>query len=203
MGSVYEAEQVGAGQRVAVKVIGGAPGSAGEAEKRSPDLVNRFQREAKAASAIDTEHIARVLDAGTDAKTNAPYLVMEYLDGEDLQHLIDRNGPLPPRVALKIVAQACVALDKAHTARVVHRDIKPANLFLARKAGGEVIVKLLDFGIAKIKGDPVRGLKTSDLTNSGSILGSPLFMSPEQVQDMKTLDYRTDLWSLGVVLYCA
>src|SRR5262245_21727815 len=100
MGSVYEAEQIDVRRRVAVKVIGTGSASAGDADKRSPDLVSRFQREAKAASAIDTEHIARVLDVGTDSKTNAPYLVMEYLDGEDLQHLIDRAGPLPPRISL-------------------------------------------------------------------------------------------------------
>src|SRR5262245_13363554 len=130
MGSVYEAEQISTGQRVAVKVI------RGEFASRGGDHVSRFQREAKAASVIDTDHIARVLDGGTDPKTSEPYLVMEYLEGEDLQHLIDRTGPLSPRVALKIVAQACIGLDKAHAARVVHRDIKPANIFLARAAGG-------------------------------------------------------------------
>src|SRR5262249_55425369 len=146
------------GRRVAVKVI------TGDLSKKNSVAVSRFQREAKLAGSIDTSHIAQVLDAGTDAATGTPYLVMEYLEGEDLQHLLKRIGPLPPDVALRIVAQACVGLAKAHEARVIHRDIKPANLFLVHKEEGEILVKIVDFGIAKFKAD--EGAETTGLTRS-------------------------------------
>ncbi|WP_437605189.1 serine/threonine-protein kinase [Sorangium sp. So ce834] len=197
MGAVYEADDVALQRRVAVKVL-------------SPELAHgrsalgRFEREARAASAIRTEHIVRVLDADVDQATGSPFLVMELLRGEDLAHLLDRLGPLPPRLALRIVAQACVGLERAHEAGVVHRDIKPANLFLARREGGDgLVVKLLDFGVAKIR--PAHDLRrdTTGLTWSGHVLGTPRYMSPEQARGIKDIDHRTDLWSLGVVLYRA
>jgi eukaryotic-like serine/threonine-protein kinase len=197
MGSVYEAKHTGTGRRVAVKII------TGDLLLKDALAVSRFQREAKAAGSIDTQHIAQVLDAGTDGATGAPYLVMEYLKGEDLQQLLKRVGPLPPEIALRIVAQACIGLGKAHEARVIHRDIKPANLFLALQEEGEILVKILDFGIAKIKPDEARGAETTGLTRTGGLLGSPFYMSPEQVRGSKEIDYRTDLWSLGIVLYHA
>ncbi|MFT3772703.1 MAG: serine/threonine-protein kinase [Minicystis sp.] len=196
MGSVYEAEHTGTGRRVAVKVI-----SSGDVS-RDQKLVTRFQREAKAAGAIDTQHITQVLDTGVD-ENGSPYLVMELLHGEDLQHAIKRLGPLSPDVALRVVAQTCLGLSKAHEAHVVHRDIKPANLFLARRDAGEMIVKLLDFGIAKVKMDHANDAESAALTKTGSMLGSPLYMSPEQAKGLKTIDHRADLWSLGVVLYQA
>ncbi|WP_437304359.1 serine/threonine-protein kinase [Sorangium sp. So ce388] len=197
MGAVYEAVDVELQRRVAVKVIG-----LELAHHRS--ALGRFEREAKAASAVRTEHIVRVLDAGVDRETGSPFLVMELLRGEDLEELLDRLGPLPPRLALRIVAQACVGLQKAHAAGVLHRDIKPANLFLARREeGGGIVVKLLDFGVAKIRPvhDPRRD--TTGLTRSGHVLGTPRYMSPEQARGIKDVDHRTDLWSLGVVLYRA
>ena len=196
MGSVYEAERVDGEGRVAMKVIHGDLAPSG-------DRLRRFHREARAASAIDAEHIAQVLDHGTDAATRAPYIVHELLEGRDLQQLLDRYRILHPDTALRIVAQACSGLQKAHEAGVLHRDVKPANLFLARQPGGAVVVKLVDFGIAKIKRDPGKGNASTGLTRAGGILGSPFYMSPEQARGLKSTDFRTDVWSLGVVLYRA
>jgi serine/threonine-protein kinase len=197
MGAVYEAEPVqGEQPHVAIKLL--HP----EVLDRDPGGVRRarFYREARAASAIDAEHIVRVLDAGTDAAMDAPYLVMELLEGEDLDQVLARVGALSPDTALRIAAQVCLALDKAHGARVIHRDIKPANLFLARSPAG-IVVKILDFGIAKIKRGPDD--TTSGLTRPGTLIGSPRYMSPEQARSSRNIDFRTDLWSLGMVLYHA
>jgi eukaryotic-like serine/threonine-protein kinase len=194
MGAVYEARNRATGRKVAVKMI------AGEAALRGTDTLARFQREAMATAAIESQHIAHALDAGVDRATGGPYLVMDLLSGEDLASALARVGPLPTEVALRTVAQACLGLQKAHEAGVVHRDIKPANLFLARREGSEIVVKLLDFGIAKVTLDKL-GASAGAMTTSGAILGSPVYMSPEQVVGKKTIDHRTDLWSLGVVLY--
>ncbi len=197
MGSVYEAEHTGTRERVAVKLIRTEKlGSGSEAE-------SRFRREALAASAIDSPHIVRILDSGADEATGDHYLVMEYLVGEDLRALVDRVGPLPAGVALRIAGQALVGLHAAHQAGIVHRDIKPANLFLARRGGGEIQVTVLDFGIAKIHAGRATIAHTTGLTTTGGFLGSPLYMSPEQVQNSKDVDHRTDLWSLGTALYAA
>ena len=198
MGAVYAAEHTSTGRRVAVKVI-----SSGDLT-RNEMLIGRFQREARAAGSIDTQHITQVLDAGVDRETNLPFLVMEYLSGEDFSVLLKRLGPIAPDLALRIVAQTCLGLQKAHEAGVVHRDIKPANLFLAKRDAGEVIVKLLDFGIAKVTMDQAQDAETAALTRTGSMLGSPLYMSPEQARgNNKDIDHRADIWSLGVVLYQA
>src|SRR5262249_15278309 len=145
MGSVYEAVHTATARRVAVKVI-----TASDLKENDPRLA-RFEREARAAGALVSDHIAAVLDAGEDPETHPPFMVMEYLEGEDLQQLLKRNGPLRPLVALRIAAQACLGLQKAHEAGVIHRDIKPANLFLTRREGDAVLVKLVDFGIAKMR----------------------------------------------------
>jgi eukaryotic-like serine/threonine-protein kinase len=197
MGSVYEAIDAQTGARVAVKVITAEAAA-------SETLMSRFAREAEAAAAIDTPHIVRVYGAGRDEERRLPFLVMEYLEGEDLHQLIKRLGPLPPDLALRIAAQACVGLQRAHDKRIVHRDIKPANFFLAQTEGGQRVVKLLDFGVAKIKADPTMNTaETAGLTRTGSMLGSPLYMSPEQARGHRDLDQRTDIWSFGVVLYQA
>ncbi len=195
MGAVYEAHHTGTGRRVAVKVI-----STGDLTKDAA-LVSRFQREAKAAGAVDTQHICQVIDTGTDSGTGWPYMVMEYMVGEDVQQLLRRVGPLASDIALRIVAQSCVGLQKAHDAGVVHRDIKPANLFLAKNDSSAVVVKLLDFGIAKVKMEHASEVGDAGLTRTGTMLGSPLYMSPEQARGVKTIDHRADIWSLGVVLY--
>ena len=206
MGAVYEALSQ-SHERVAVKVI-----QTGDIA-RDKALVGRFHREAKAATGIDTDHIVRVLATGTDETNDQPFMVMEFLTGEDLHHLFHRVGPLTPDLALRVIGQVCIGLAKAHEARVVHRDIKPANIYLAERElppdvpGGPPkrtrIVKLLDFGIAKIKMEKANATDTTGLTRTGSMLGSPLYMSPEQARGAKTIDHRADLWSLGIVFYQA
>ena len=195
MGAVYEAHHVGTRRRVAIKVI-----STGDLSK-DEQLVGRFQNEAKAAGAVDTQHICQVLDTGTDPETNWPFMVMEFMSGEDVQQLLRRVGPIHQDLALRIAAQACIGLSKAHGARVVHRDMKPANLYLARTDAGKVLVKLLDFGIAKVKMEHASEMGDAGLTRTGTMLGSPLYMSPEQARGVKTIDHRADIWSLGIVLY--
>lgn len=196
MGAVYQAEHTGTGRRVALKVI------MGELASRQ-DIIERFWREAKAAGRIETEHITQVLDSGVDRDRNLPYLVLEFLSGEDVQGLLKKTGPIAPDVALRVIAQACLGLQKAHDAGVVHRDIKPANLFLARREAGEMIVKILDFGIAKVKMEQAQETETAGLTKTGSLLGSPLYMSPEQALGSKHIGQQSDLWSLGIALYQA
>jgi len=196
MGAVYAAEHTGTGRRVALKVIMGQ-------FAKDEGLVARFEREARAAGAIETQHITQVLDTGFDKEEGLPFMVMEYLEGEDVQQLLKRTGPVQPDLALRIVAQTCLGLQKAHEKNVVHRDIKPANLFLAKRDAGEVIVKLLDFGIAKIKMEQSQETESAGLTKTGNMLGSPLYMSPEQARGARGIDHRTDIWSLGVVLYQA
>ncbi len=189
MGSVFEARHTGTGRRVAIKVI-----TADLA--RNPAALARFEVEAKAAGTIDSEHVVAVLDAGLDEARGAPFMVMEALEGEDLDALLARAGALLPENAVRIALQALEGLEKAHARGIVHRDIKPSNIYLHDRGGGALTVKLLDFGVAKImnSGRP-------KLTRTGAIIGSPLYMSPEQARSRGQLDHRTDLWSLGVVLY--
>jgi serine/threonine-protein kinase len=200
MGAVFEATQLDTGRRVAVKVI-----STGDLAKTA-EIRARFAREATAVAALDTRNIVQVLESGTDAQTGLPFMAMELLTGADLQVVLERLGALPEHLALRIVAQACIGLQRAHEAGVVHRDVKPANLFLANAAirtrGTEIVVKLLDFGIAKVKMDEL-GNTAQGLTRTGNMLGTPLFMSPEQAKGLKSIDGRTDVWSLGAVLYQA
>ncbi|MEZ4294984.1 MAG: serine/threonine-protein kinase [Polyangiaceae bacterium] len=201
MGAVYEAEVAGSGERVAVKVLHGhlvVPGGEGP---------RRFRREAAAVRAVRGDHIIHVLDAAADEHTGQLYLVTELLDGEDLQKMLDRVGPLAEAGAVGVAAQALRGLMEAHAAGVIHRDIKPANLFLSKRPDGALVVKLLDFGIAKLDiplaAAPTADLAGVDLTTTGSFLGSPLYMSPEQVQSSRDVDARSDVWSLGCVLYAA
>jgi serine/threonine-protein kinase len=198
MGEVYEAEDIATGVRVAVKLLLTDPARKDDEAAR----VERFHREARAASAIDTLHIAQVLDWGTDEASAAPFMVMELLHGEDLNVALKRVGALLPDVAVRVVSQTLAGLQKAHEARVMHRDIKPANIFLSRR-GDEIVVKLLDFGVAKFRPEEHQGGETTGLTRTGGMIGSPMYMSPEQARGLKAVDFRTDLWSLGVVLYRA
>ena len=160
-----------------------------------PGLVIRFAREARAAAKLESEHVARVLDVGT-LEGGAPYIVMEYLEGHDLASVLAARGALPSEQAVGYVLQACEAIAEAHHRGIVHRDLKPGNLFLANRASGPPVIKVLDFGLSKIvtSGD-------EHVTSESSILGSPLYMSPEQLMSARTADARADLWSLGVVLY--
>ena len=192
MGAVYAARNITTGRSVAVKVIQNGLGT-------DPALVARFQREARAAGAIQSTYIAQVLDAGQDRTTDAPYLVMELLEGEDLDILVRRLGAVRYDLALRIIAQALAGLERAHAVGVVHRDIKPANLYIAHADAGQRVVKLVDFGIAKVKDE--FAASNHALTQTSALLGSPLYMSPEQAKASKKVDARADLWSLGIVLY--
>lgn len=190
MGAVYEGHHAGTGRRVAVKVITGDVA-------KNPKLAQRFEVEAQAAGTIASDHVVQVLDVGHDER-GAPFMVMEHLAGEDVEGLLARVSALAPEAAVKIAVQACLGLGSAHARGIVHRDVKPGNLFLCARDGGGITVKLLDFGIAKITGEVSAGAK---LTRTGAILGSPIYMSPEQARTVHHIDHRTDLWSLGIVLY--
>lgn len=195
MGAVYEAVHTGTDKRVALKVI------ISDDLAHNTEMVARFEREARAAGQIDTQHIVQIFDAGYDAEARMPFIAMEFMKGEDLLDTIKRLGPLRPELALRITAQACLGLARAHEAGVVHRDIKSANLYLARRDGGEVVVKLLDFGIAKMRPNQLASAEGVGLTRTGAMMGSPLYMSPEQAKGARDVDGRTDIWSMGVVLY--
>jgi serine/threonine-protein kinase len=161
---------------------------------KSPDVVHRFHREAKTAMKIKSEHVARVTDVGT-LESGAPFMVMEYLAGSDLADVIEKSGPMPIDSSVELILQACEALAEAHAADIVHRDLKPANLFLTRRADGTLCVKVLDFGISKIADGSHAKTKTS------AVMGSPAYMSPEQMRSSKDVDARTDIWALGAILY--
>jgi tRNA A-37 threonylcarbamoyl transferase component Bud32 len=166
----------------------------------SPESVRRFLREARAAAAIDNRHVVRVIDAGMlDAAR--PYLVLEHLEGRDLAQELSERGALEPSEAIEIALQCAEALAAAHARGIVHRDIKPANLFLIREADGRPLVKVLDFGIAKALHDSELATQDGSLTESAAVIGSPRYMSPEQLRDSGDVDVRTDIWSLGAVLH--
>ena len=168
----------------------------------STDLTARFFREAEASAAIESTHVVDVYDTGVDEESGLPFLIMAYLQGEDLERLVERVGPLNPVAAVRIGVQAATGLAKAHEVGIIHRDIKPANIFLATSEGDHV-VKLLDFGIAKVTTERLSqsGAGPQALTSTGALLGTPLYMSPEQAQGLKNIDARTDVWSLGMCLY--
>jgi serine/threonine-protein kinase len=194
MGAVYEARNH-LGKRFAVKLLL-KPEFA-----QDPGLTARFFREAKASAAIESEHIVEVYDTGVDADTNFPFIIMELLKGEDLEHTIARVGALNTVGAARVIAQAASGLGRAHEAGIVHRDIKPANIFMTARESGDSVVKILDFGIAKQQMEQLSSSEGAGLTKTGSMLGTPLYMSPEQAQGLKTIDARTDIWSLGMCLY--
>ena len=158
----------------------------------------RFKREARAGARIQSEHVVRVLDVGA-LPDGCPYIVMEHLRGQDLGHELAQRGRLPASESTGYVLEACEALAEAHAAGVVHRDLKPENLFLAECSGGGRIVKLLDFGISK----SMMGNSFTDLalTRTATFMGSPLYMSPEQMRSSRNVDARSDIWSLGAIFY--
>jgi serine/threonine-protein kinase len=188
MGVVVAATQLELDRAVALKFL--LPEAA-----KDPDVVARFSREARAAARIQGEHVARVLDVGA-LEGGQPYLVMEYLEGVDLSHRMAEARRLPLEEIAGYVLEACEALAEAHAAGIVHRDLKPANLFLALRPDRTRIVKLLDFGISKA---PVGA--GGGVTSTQAIMGSPVYMSPEQLVSARQTDARADIWSLGVVLY--
>ncbi len=188
MGIVVAAMHVQLEQRVAIKLL--------LQDSFDASTRERFAREARAASKIRSEHVAHVLDVG-ELDSGHPYIVMEYLAGEDLARRLRIGGALPVVEAVSYVLQACEALVEAHVAGIVHRDLKPANVFLARRADGSVTVKLLDFGVSKVSAGGPEGVITAGET----IVGSPAYMPPEQIRSSRAVDARGDLWSLGIMLF--
>jgi serine/threonine protein kinase len=195
MGVVVSATHLGLEQEVAIKFL--LPEA-----MRNPVAVERFLREAKVAAKVRSDYVARVHDVGTlEDEGGVPYIVMEHLEGSDLGQLIDAEGALPIEDACEMAVQACEALTEVHAAGIVHRDLKPSNLFVTRRADGAPAVKLLDFGISKLTlGGDEPGVDPA-LTQTATIMGSPSYMSPEQLKSTKEVDARADVWSLGAVLY--
>lgn len=190
MGSVYEARHDVIGRRFAVKFL--------HAELAShPEILLRFRREAQAAGSLENENIAAVTDFGS-SPDGAPYIVMEFLEGEDLAKTLARNGPLPVARAAHILIQVCRGLVAAHGRGIVHRDLKPENLLLQQRGDGGDLVKILDFGIAKLKSTEHR---PEAATRTGITLGTPYYMPPEQARGQKELDERADIYALGVILF--
>ncbi|APR81378.1 Adenylate cyclase [Minicystis rosea] len=192
MGSVWAARNEQLGMLVALKFI--------EAEQGTDlaDARARFEREARAAAQIRSPHVAQILDHGLDG--DRPYIAMELLEGEDLGERLRREGYLSLPAVARIVTQVSKALRRAHEAGIIHRDLKPGNIFLARFDDDE-IVKILDFGVAKVR--PTGAIDPADATQTGVVFGSPSYMSPEQARGVRTLDHRSDLWSLAVIVFRA
>jgi serine/threonine-protein kinase len=192
MGVVVAAHHIHLDEKVAIKFLW--PDMLGNRE-----AVERFAREARAAVKIKSEYVARVSDVGS-LENGAPYMVMEYLEGQDLAAWLEERGPLPLEQAVELTLQACEALAEAHGLGIVHRDLKPANLYAIRRADGLLCTKVLDFGISKATR---LGGSGPDLfmTRTSALIGSPLYMSPEQLESAKYVDARTDIWALGATLY--
>jgi serine/threonine protein kinase len=190
MSVVYRATHLELDQQVAIKVL--------SAEALLlPEYVVRLKREARAVSRIRSEHVVRVHDIGELPTGGVPYLVMECLTGLDLAAVLARRGPFPVELAVECVLQACEALAEAHALGIIHRDLKPANLFLTEAVDGSPCVKVLDFGISRMS----RRHGLSALTDPGTVMGTPSYMAPEQMEAAETVDARADIWALGTILY--
>ena len=186
MGVVVAARHLQLDERVAIKFL--LPEMLDNSQ-----AVARFSREARAAVKIKSEHVARVTDVG-QLENGAPYMVMEYLAGEDLAAWLSKRGSLPVDQAASFILHACEALAAAHDLGIVHRDLKPANLFITHRTNGGLSLKVLDFGISKMDADVA-------MTQTSAVMGSPIYMSPEQLRSSKDVDARADIWSIGVILY--
>lgn len=190
VGVVVAARHLQLGETVALKFL--LP----QVDRDATDVA-RFVREAQSAVKLKNEHVARVLDVGS-LEDGSPFMVMEYLDGEDLDHCLRHRGPLLIPDAVGYMMQACEALAEAHHIGIVHRDLKPSNFFLTTRTDGTPLIKVLDFGIAKARAELEQDIS---LTKTRTVLGSPVYMSPEQIRSARSVDHRTDIWSLGVTLY--
>jgi serine/threonine protein kinase len=187
MGVVVAARHLRLDEDVAIKFL--LP-----AALENRETLARFEREAQAAAKIRSEHVARVRDVGR-LESGAPYMVMEHLSGVDLKEYLVRSGPLPVEEAVHYLLQACEALAEAHSLGIVHRDLKPANMFRTSRADGTPSIKILDFGISKLQNSD------AGMTQTSTMMGSPYYMSPEQMMSSKDVDARTDVWALGVILH--
>src|SRR4051812_17815117 len=185
MGAVYEATHMQTRRRVALKVM--RPEIVADPAERA-----RFIQEAQVATLIESAHVVDVLDAGVDEDTGVPFLVMEFLAGEELGDYVKRRGPLPGGEVVAILQQAARALDKAHARGVVHRDLKPENLFVSVR-DEQTTVKILDFGIAKV-------LQSANSSSTRGT-GTPLYMAPEQTRRSSKIGPTTDIWALGLIAY--
>jgi serine/threonine protein kinase len=192
MGEVWRARDSVLGREVAVKLLK-------QEYADDPTFRARFDAEARHAASLHHPGIASVFDYGVEEETRTPYLVMELVDGEPLSALLAGGRPVDPEQARRLIAQTADALGAAHAAGVIHRDVKPANLFLSRGADGTPVVKMLDFGIAKVVEETAQN--NLELTKTRAVMGSALYMSLEQMRSTKTVDYRTDIYSLGITLY--
>jgi serine/threonine-protein kinase len=187
MGLVVQATHLALDQQVAIKFLK-------DEALEHPEVVERFKREARAAVRVRGPHVARVIDVD-QTPDGKPFMVMEYMNGEDLDAVLEKRGALTVEEAATYVLQACDAIAEAHAQKIIHRDIKPANLFLTSSEGRKPMVKVLDFGISKLQEGQ------GGMTQTAAILGSPYYMSPEQLRASKNVDERADIWSLGVTLY--
>jgi len=191
MGMVLAVRHMELDELFALKLI--KPGA-----KMKADTIARFLREARAAAKLKGEHVARVHDVGR-IDDDVPYMIMEHLEGRDLKAVLEVKGPLSIAEAVDYVSQTCDAVAEAHSAGIVHRDLKPANLFLTKRHDGTPCVKVLDFGISKMVVE--KAPSDADLTETTALLGSPSYMSPEQMWQTKNTDHRGDIWALGVILF--
>ncbi|MGH7297107.1 MAG: serine/threonine-protein kinase, partial [Polyangiaceae bacterium] len=193
MGAVWEGRHASLGTRVAIKFID-------QEYAESKEARSRFDTEARAAAALQSKHAIQIFDHGV-TEDGRPYMVMEMLTGEPLDERLDRLRRIRLEDTARILAQVCRALQRAHDAGIIHRDLKPENIFLVRSPDDDdEIAQVLDFGIAKIKAPPgEQGLSSS--TKTGAVLGTPYYMAPEQARGLRSIDYRADLWSIGVIAY--
>lgn len=189
VGVVFAARHRGLDQRVAIKLL--------QRSALGSENVSRFAREVKVLARIKSEHVARVMDSG-QLPTGEPFMVLEHLEGEDLGQVLKRRGRLPIEEAVDLIVQVCEGVALAHALGVVHRDLKPANLFVTSGPDGTPVAKVLDFGISKLL-EP--DATDHSVTRTLSVIGSPLYMSPEQVESPRDADERSDVWSLAVILY--
>ncbi|MBX9671303.1 MAG: serine/threonine protein kinase [Candidatus Obscuribacterales bacterium] len=186
MGTVYKARHLLIDQIRAIKILH---------VRANNQIVRRFHQEAKATMKLSHTNIVRVFEFGMEPELEQPYLVMEFVEGESLVDMLSREGKLPEERALRMTKQLCEALGHSHSHGVIHRDLKPANIIVTKDNTGDESVKIVDFGIAKITSDD-----RQNLTQTGEVFGTPLYMSPEQCSGGK-VDFRSDIYSLGCVVY--